>query len=107
MFVYFFFFQAEDGIRDLTVTGVQTCALPILLKFLRNDVAKNAAFLLLEVITSGSQLIEHATRHESGGSELGGWMFEFLPSTGSVNFEDADVLQASVALRGLNSMGNQ
>src|SRR5438270_258824 len=28
--VYFFFFQAEDGIRDLTVTGVQTCALPIL-----------------------------------------------------------------------------
>src|SRR6266853_4128289 len=27
----FFFFQAEDGIRDLTVTGVQTCALPICL----------------------------------------------------------------------------
>src|SRR2546430_4581168 len=26
---YVFFFQAEDGIRDLTVTGVQTCALPI------------------------------------------------------------------------------
>src|SRR5206468_5048729 len=27
--VVFFFFQAEDGIRDLIVTGVQTCALPI------------------------------------------------------------------------------
>src|SRR5207245_3222132 len=27
--VLFFFFQAEDGIRDATVTGVQTCALPI------------------------------------------------------------------------------
>src|SRR5688572_31021915 len=27
--VLFFFFQAEDGIRDLTVTGVQTCVLPI------------------------------------------------------------------------------
>src|SRR6266496_6030599 len=26
---FFFFFQAEDGIRDLYVTGVQTCALPI------------------------------------------------------------------------------
>src|SRR5688572_31545232 len=26
---FFFFFQAEDGIRDLTVTGVQTCDLPI------------------------------------------------------------------------------
>src|SRR5438874_8392884 len=28
-FCFFFFFQAEDGIRDLYVTGVQTCALPI------------------------------------------------------------------------------
>src|SRR2546427_4912474 len=28
-FWFVFFFQAEDGIRDLTVTGVQTCALPI------------------------------------------------------------------------------
>src|SRR5712664_4465068 len=28
-FFVFFFFQAEDGIRDLIVTGVQTCALPI------------------------------------------------------------------------------
>src|SRR2546430_15312854 len=27
--LFVFFFQAEDGIRDLTVTGVQTCALPI------------------------------------------------------------------------------
>src|SRR5205085_8064411 len=31
LIVFFFFFQAEDGIRDLTVTGVQTCALPIYL----------------------------------------------------------------------------
>src|SRR2546430_11187306 len=29
-YLFWFFFQAEDGIRDLTVTGVQTCALPIL-----------------------------------------------------------------------------
>src|SRR5690606_40453519 len=28
-FYFFFFFQAEDGIRDFHVTGVQTCALPI------------------------------------------------------------------------------
>src|SRR2546422_4056490 len=28
----FFFFQAEDGIRDVAVTGVQTCALPILIR---------------------------------------------------------------------------
>src|SRR5256884_8874148 len=30
VFQFFFFFQAEDGIRDVAVTGVQTCALPIL-----------------------------------------------------------------------------
>src|SRR5436189_2190402 len=30
LFFFFFFFQAEDGIRDTSVTGVQTCALPIL-----------------------------------------------------------------------------
>src|SRR5215469_2610528 len=29
LLLFFFFFQAEDGIRDLYVTGVQTCALPI------------------------------------------------------------------------------
>src|SRR5712672_2072875 len=29
VFLFFFFFQAEDGIRDKLVTGVQTCALPI------------------------------------------------------------------------------
>src|SRR2546426_7107654 len=29
IFYFFFFFQAEDGIRDYKVTGVQTCALPI------------------------------------------------------------------------------
>src|SRR2546429_7296381 len=32
-FVFFFFFQAEDGIRDVAVTGVQTCALPILFSY--------------------------------------------------------------------------
>src|SRR3712207_4038565 len=32
-FFCFFFFQAEDGIRDIGVTGVQTCALPILVVY--------------------------------------------------------------------------
>src|SRR5438094_7751476 len=34
---FFFFFQAEDGIRDRTVTGVQTCALPILVLCSESD----------------------------------------------------------------------
>ena len=54
-----FFFQAEDGIRDIGVTGVQTCALPIcvqfefayclfaLFDFLRQRALSFVAFLLL------------------------------------------------------------
>src|SRR5258708_39346655 len=38
---FFFFFQAEDGIRDDLVTGVQTCALPI---YLVNEALKNSRF---------------------------------------------------------------
>src|SRR2546427_6558773 len=43
---FFFFFQAEDGIRDLTVTGVQTCALPICIK--RGDRPQVVDLLILE-----------------------------------------------------------
>src|SRR5690606_39594116 len=41
---YFFFFQAEDGIRDFHVTGVQTCALPI-----SQDILETTARLRWEV----------------------------------------------------------
>src|ERR1039457_7201001 len=40
--VFFFFFQAEDGIRDYKVTGVQTCALPICSRKSCGLVTKNA-----------------------------------------------------------------
>src|SRR2546430_8239966 len=55
----FFFFQAEDGIRDLTVTGVQTCALPIsnLLHFGLAVVGLNYGFagqMRLDEVTGGS-----------------------------------------------------
>src|SRR5207253_5350268 len=43
-FVVFFFFQAEDGIRDGHVTGVQTCALPIYTVFLE-PIATDAIFV--------------------------------------------------------------
>src|SRR2546427_4508864 len=46
----FFFFQAEDGIRDLTVTGVQTCALPI--SFLKAIRAESDA--IVNITTGGS-----------------------------------------------------
>src|SRR2546422_8223290 len=37
IFLFFFFFQAEDGIRAVAVTGVQTCALPISFSRIRHD----------------------------------------------------------------------
>ena len=41
--LFFFFFQAEDGIRDIGVTGVQTCALPIsTVSLVFNDLLKNS-----------------------------------------------------------------
>ena len=36
-----FFFQAEDGIRDYDVTGVQTCALPIFERGLKGEIAED------------------------------------------------------------------
>src|SRR2546427_5190204 len=49
--IFFFFFQAEDGIRDLTVTGVQTCALPIytLTQSVPNNVTSEMGLALLDV----------------------------------------------------------
>src|SRR5207245_8624300 len=46
--VLFFFFQAEDGIRDATVTGVQTCALPIYL-LVGSTASSSAKFAVLNV----------------------------------------------------------
>src|SRR5690554_7606519 len=43
---FFFFFQAEDGIRDADVTGVQTCALPIL-KWARYSFIGTNPFLMV------------------------------------------------------------
>src|SRR5690606_40047539 len=40
---YIFFFQAEDGIRDFHVTGVQTCALPILFGMISGSAVSNIA----------------------------------------------------------------
>src|SRR5256886_11564249 len=50
-----FFFQAEDGIRDLTVTGVQTCALPISIAY-----ALKPKLLFLDEPTSGVSTREKA-----------------------------------------------
>src|SRR2546429_2962317 len=48
-YIFFFFFQAEDGIRDVAVTGVQTCALPIYRRFqAQNTAATYARYLFTD-----------------------------------------------------------
>src|SRR5207245_4437850 len=47
----YFFFQAEDDIRDATVTGVQTCALPIYLDR-----------LVVALVVAVAELLEHVCR---------------------------------------------
>src|SRR5260221_10750609 len=47
-FIFFFFFQAEDGIRDHCVTGVQTCALPIYPAFVREGADTEQSVLRLQ-----------------------------------------------------------
>src|SRR5256885_5762056 len=56
----FFFFQAEDGIRDYKVTGVQTCALPIF----RPNVETHPRFRIVVVPRS-----EPAVRQPSAGDD--------------------------------------
>src|SRR5690349_22314986 len=54
---YFFFFQAEDGIRDLYVTGVQTCALPIWLGLTGELIGTQEQFRKTYVVRAG-RLVE-------------------------------------------------
>src|SRR2546430_12133257 len=58
--VLFFFFQAEDGIRDLTVTGVQTCALPILAPTGQFDLPARRDY------AGGDPREHHTVQHETG-----------------------------------------
>src|SRR3712207_7435279 len=50
--LFYFFFQAEDGIRDIGVTGAQTCALPILDE-VRRGVTDEAGKLTLAKVSAG------------------------------------------------------
>src|SRR2546430_8932339 len=74
-----FFFQAEDGIRDLTVTGVQTCALPILPGALTDPVVANlsrnvngvtSSNFVLRITGSSSNIAASVTCRDGGGSSI-------------------------------------
>ena len=67
MSYYFFFFQAEDGIRGDLVTGVQTCALPILNRWRDINSTKYNKFQIKEV-SSGNSVTNHVCSCKSNGS---------------------------------------
>src|SRR5437762_12972627 len=72
---YCFFFQAEDGIRDTSVTGVQTCALPILAAFSRidyRDLSKFAPALYVVIVLLLAFKIGRASCREE-------WSSRWLP----------------------------
>src|SRR2546430_9002620 len=84
---YLFFFQAEDGIRDLTVTGVQTCALPI---FLQSAALPEAACTVwsnlvgVARLAAGETLLIHG-----GGSGIGSFAIQFAAALGARVFATA------------------
>src|SRR5438046_9853287 len=83
MVVFVFFFQAEDGIRDWSVTGVQTCALPISLWYVVN-IARWCAPTLLPLFVIGRK----ATR----------WSFVLVPlvALSVVRHKELRYLQAKI-----------
>src|SRR3712207_7794594 len=67
--MFFFFFQAEDGIRDIGVTGVQTCALPISGTALGSRVVKTNETKSLPSMTS-LEAVKRINREFWPGSEF-------------------------------------
>src|SRR5256885_8794257 len=83
-FDLFFFFQAEDGIRDYKVTGVQTCALPIFVSLARLPLCALLLYLLKSVpghfpepyTAAADSAIGRQTRFVDSGLPLTGFRSE-------------------------------
>src|SRR3712207_7618254 len=64
----FFFFQAEDGIRDIGVTGVQTCALPILAdEAIADDLAERGVLWAPDFVANAGGIINISVELEPAG----------------------------------------
>src|ERR671911_1804642 len=93
-FFFSFFFQAEDGIRDYKVTGVQTCALPICRYFATSNICTHEGAKLHEGEIHAKELTcpRHGAKWDLTTGHLT-WFREYLEPLGSytVVIED-DVL---------------
>src|SRR2546425_3328678 len=81
MFICFFFFKAEDGIRDKLVTGVQTCALPIFASRLQ-DLTRQLGFSIVvseETASRMKDLIGKEGSTDNRGGRLGHVSLRKLP----------------------------
>src|ERR1017187_10729870 len=82
----FFFFQAEDGIRDTSVTGVQTCALPIFSPFRVSIGASSYGTRRLSSSRSGSlRRLGAEMRPWGAAASLLGLPAGFRPAPGACN----------------------
>src|SRR5207237_2677294 len=81
----FFFFQAEDGIRDSSVTGVQTCALPISDLLARGDIILSSGWQGDIVGKAGAQsIVVPVTKYKDGSSITGPVVTRFaVPAAGT------------------------
>src|SRR2546428_9656881 len=84
---FFFFFQAEDGIRDLIVTGVQTCALPILTLTNSGTATLSITSIALAGLNPGDFAIAAGTTCTNGATVVAGAScllnLTFTPTTAS------------------------
>src|SRR5256886_16658319 len=111
----FFFFQAEDGIRDLTVTGVQTCALPIyraltIIKSRGTQHSNQVRELVLsakgpelaDVYSSGGEVLMGTLRWEKEAEERARKLqrhAEFSQKRRELQFAEADIAARIAALQ--------
>src|SRR3989475_3802637 len=70
VFFRFFFFQAEDGIRDLTVTGVQTCALPISGGTFNADLTVNMIRVHITSLAPAGEAIDVVVSHAQAHADF-------------------------------------
>src|SRR2546426_5351100 len=75
LYCFFFFFQAEDGIRDYKVTGVQTCALPISQSTRRNRSGDELAITTSpksRYAANGAGFTRRSRRYSASGGSTSG-----------------------------------